>query len=63
MIKESRNLIGQEVQLVTPNQKWQPQMVPFLDGYLYAKNLRCQLIPSRDIDDQIILQSGWLRAV
>ena len=27
---------------------------------LHAKNLRDQFIPSRDIDDQTILQSDWL---
>ena len=29
---------------------------------LHAKNLRYQLIPSRHIDDQRVLQSGWLWA-
>ena len=32
------------------------------DDYPQAKNLRDQLIFSRDIDDQRILQSDWLRA-
>ena len=30
--------------------------------YLHAKNLRHRSIPSRDIGDQRILQSDWLRA-
>ena len=36
-------------------------MLPSLDKYLHAKNLRYQLIFSRDINDQRILQSDWLR--
>ena len=31
--------------------------------HLYAKNLRYWLIPSRDIDNQRILQRDWLRAL
>ena len=37
-------------------------MLPFRDDYLHALNLRYRLIPSRNIDDQRILQSDWLRA-
>ena len=36
-------------------------MLPSLDDYLYAKNIRNHSIPSRDIDDQRILQSDWPR--
>ena len=32
-----------------------PQMLPFSDDYLHAKNLRYRLMPSRDIDDQTVL--------
>ena len=60
MIKESCNLMGLEVQLAAPNQKWLFQMLPFFDHYLHVKNLRDSLSPSRDIDDQRILQSDWL---
>ena len=38
MIKESWNLIKEEIQLVKPNQKWLPQKPPPLDNYLHAKN-------------------------
>ena len=57
MIKESCDLTGREAQLATPNQKWQCQMLPFFDDYLHVKNLRDRLTPSRDLDDQGILQS------
>ena len=50
---------AREVYLATSKQKWQYQMLPSLDDYLHAKNLRQQLIPSRDIDNQRILQYGW----
>ena len=40
MIKESCNLIGQEAQLATPNQKWKLQIFPSADAYLPVKNLR-----------------------
>ena len=36
-------------------------MLPSLDDYLNARNLRDLLILSRDIDDQRILQSHWTR--
>ena len=36
MIKESSNLIGQEAQLATLNQKLS-QMLPFRSHYLYTK--------------------------
>ena len=49
MIKESSNLTGQE-----------PNMLPSLDKYLHGKNVRYELIPSRDIADQGILQSDWI---
>ena len=32
-----------------------------LDGHLCAKNIRYKLIPSKDIDEQRILQSDWIR--
>ena len=54
MIKESYNLFGRETQLATPNQKRLSHMLPYLDDYLYAKNLRGRSILSmsfRDIDD------------
>ena len=59
MIKESCNLIGQEVHLAKPKQEWYSQMLPFFDDYLHAKNPRYRLIPSTDIDDQRILQFDW----
>ena len=37
-------------------------MLPSLGDYLHVKNLREQLMPHRDIDDEIILHSDWLRA-
>ena len=37
-------------------------MLSFLDDYPHAKNLRYQLISSRDTDGQRILQSDWLIA-
>ena len=36
-------------------------MLPLFDDSLHAKNLRGRSIPSLDIDDQRILQSGWMR--
>ena len=36
-------------------------MLASLDDYLHAKNLRYQLIPSRDIDVQRILQTDLAR--
>ena len=54
MIKESCNGIGQETQLAKPNQKEYSQVLPLLDEYFNAKNLRDCWICSRDIDDQII---------
>ena len=61
MIKESCSLIGPEAHLVSPNQKWQSHMLPSLYEFP-AKNLRYRLIPSKDIDDQRIMQSDWMRA-
>ena len=54
MIKESRYLIGQDVQAATLNQKL------YLGDKLHTNKLR-YLILSRDIDDQRILQSGSTR--
>ena len=61
-IKESWNLIGQQTQLVPPMQKLWSQMLHSHDDYLHATNPRYGLIPSKDIDDQIIMQSDWWRA-
>ena len=36
-------------------------MQPSLDNKLHAKKLRYQLILCRDIDDQRMLQSDWMR--
>ena len=36
-------------------------MLPFFYDYVHAKNLWDQLTSSRDIDDQRILQSDWLK--
>ena len=36
-------------------------ILPSIAGYLQEKNLWYSLIPSRDIDDQRILQSDWTR--
>ena len=36
-------------------------MLPSLDDYLHARNLRDQSISFRDIDDQRILQPSWTR--
>ena len=47
------------MQKATPNQRWNSQMLPFLDAYLHAKNLRYQLFLSKDTVDQRILQSDW----
>ena len=60
MIKESCNLIGQETQLTKLNQKWYSHMLPFFDDCLHEK-IRDQVIPYRDINDQRILQSDWMR--
>ena len=50
--------------MATLNHKWQSHRSPFFDDYLYTKkNTRDRLIPSGDIDDQIILQSDWLKAL
>ena len=35
-------------------------MLPFFDDYLHAKNLQDRLTPSRDIDDERLMQSDWL---
>ena len=37
-------------------------MLLLFDDYCHAKNLRYHLIAFRDIDNQRILQSNWLRA-
>ena len=37
-------------------------MLHFFNDYLIAKKLRYRLIPSRDIDNQRILQSNWMRS-
>ena len=37
LLKESFNLIRWETQQVTPNQKWQSQMLPSIDDYLHVK--------------------------
>ena len=49
------NRIGQKVQLATPDQKSWSEMLPSLDDYLHAKNLRDCWISSNNIDDQRIL--------
>ena len=36
-------------------------MLPFLDDYLHMKNLRYQLIPFKDIDDERILKYDYKR--
>ena len=36
-------------------------MLPSLDDYLHAKNLTDRLVPFRDMDNQSILQSDWIR--
>ena len=38
-------------------------MLPSLDEYLHAKNLKYQLIPSGDIVDPRILKSDWTRCM
>lgn len=60
MIKESCNLIGKEAKLATPNQNRKSQVLPFFDDYLHAKIIRSQLIPSRGIDDQRIMEFDWI---
>ena len=37
-------------------------MLPFLGEYLYVNNQKILIIPSRDIEDQRILESDWTRA-
>ena len=44
-IKESWNPIETEAQLPSPSQKWKSHMLPSLDKYLHAKNLRCHFLP------------------
>ena len=61
IIKESCNLTRWEAQVATIKQNRQSHMLPSLDGYLHAKHLRVPLIPSRDINNQKILQSNWMR--
>ena len=60
MIKKSCNMVGCKAQLVT--NKWKSHMLPSLDGYLYAKNLRYQFNSFQRYDDKIILQSDLMRA-
>ena len=57
LIKESYNLIGQATHLTTSNQKGKPQKLSSLDDHLHAEKLRYHLIPSRDTDEQRIMQS------
>ena len=45
LIEEYFNLIGQEVQLATPNRKWCSPMLPLLDNYLHVRNLRYRFFP------------------
>ena len=54
MMKESCNLIGQ---LATHNQKQWSQILPSLDDYRHAKNLKVSI----EINDQRLLQYDWLR--
>ena len=44
-----------------PTKKGKSHMLPSLDDYLYAKNIRTHTILFRNIDDQRILQSDWSR--
>ena len=52
MLKESYNLIGQETHVTTRSQKWQSQMLLFLDDSLHAKEITYQFTLSGGIDDQ-----------
>ena len=54
-MKENWNLIGQEARLATPSKEKIFSGTTFVDDCLHAKNLRYQLIPSRDTYDQRIL--------
>ena len=56
-IRENRAKLGM------PWQVWAPptQSVTSIDVYLHAKNQSEGSIPSRDISDQIFLQSDWTR--
>ena len=56
MINESTNLNGQDTHLAISNQIHESQILPFLDDHLHPKNPRYHLIPSTDINDQIILK-------
>ena len=38
-------------------------MLPSLDDYIYAKNIWCQLISSKNIYDKIIMQSDWMSGI
>ena len=57
MIKESCNLIGQEAEMDTSNEKcYLPLMVISM-----KEKTEYWLIPSREIDGQRILEFDWLR--
>ena len=45
--------------MAIPKQMWKSKMLLLFDYYLQATNLR--LIPSRNIEDQRVLQSDWTR--
>ena len=61
LIKKSYNLIRPETKLVTPNQKWQFQVLSSLDDSLPEKKIKYQLILFTEIDDERILLSDWMR--
>ena len=60
-LDERQNSPGWEAKPATPNQKQLSQNLPSLDNYLHAKNLSYRLTPSRETDDQRILQYDWTR--
>ena len=57
MIKESLNLTGPEIHLVSSKQKWYSRMLTSLN--FVQLNLRCASIPSRDFVYQGIQQPDW----
>ena len=56
MMKETCNVIEQEAWLATPSQRKIFSGTTFAEDYLHVKNLKYQLIPSRDTYDRKTLQ-------
>ena len=62
MTKNSAIQFDERLNWPHPAKNRSSRLLPYLDDYLNAKNLQYQLLPSKDIYDQKILQSDWMRS-